>query len=460
MTVEQFLRGSPYLVAEDQEAGRRLERAIRRAGETRDRATQARERIASEASALLEPYLRAIRTELVAESNAIEGLDWSAHGVREVLYANRELLDAPVGTFVEAVRRDQRVYEALGLYRAHLIAEEWAESVRPPRAYEIRELHRFILGAVPASGQYKRFSNAIGGSQHRTTEPIDVNHAMLELSDWWDSAAAHPVLTASVVHAWLVHVHPFEDGNGRLARILANLELARNGYPPLVIRAGSDRGEYYQALAASDEGDILPLFELFEKLIRRQVKIMSRPGYVVSVIEDRLLSDDDQRREYWLGTLRVFGEELRTALSDLGLRVELQGVPSPEAFALLCALDKEGNGWYLKVIDQQGRPEWLLWFGYRSAIMRDLSGARPVFPSIFVSRRDLSPEAIHPYTPHFRREAVPDEISVVPGMHEPIGMRWGYGDVWKAPTAAARELALAIAAESEMPPVEGRGWQV
>lgn len=448
MTVDDLLNGSPYLVEQDGPSRDRLEKALAKSDAAKDRAVKTRERIAVEASELLEPYLNALRTDLVAESNLLEGIEWSAGAVREVVLANRELLDAPVGTLVDGVRGDPRVYEALGLYRAHLIAEEWAAADGPPRVHEIRELHRFILGASDAAGRYKRYRNAIGGSNHRTAETFDVQRVMLELADWWHSSVANPVLTATVIHAWLAHIHPFEDGNGRLARILANLELARSGYPPLVIRAGSDRGEYYTALAASDDGDILPLFELFEKVIRRQVRIMSRPSYVIDVINDRLLADEDQRRNLWLAATRTFANELSARLSEVGFGLDLQGLPSSDSFALLCARDHEGNGWFATIRDDRGKAQWLLWFGYRSIEMMDLSGDRPIFPSIFVSRRDESAGAPHPYTPNFDRhgplESLPVEIAVVPGLHQPVGFRRGYNDEWLRFDEAAQRLAATL----------------
>jgi Fic family protein len=439
---EALLRGTPYLMAADSGSAKRFDGASARSVETRERATRTNDRIRAEAQEVLEPYLKASRTDLVAESNVIEGMNWSAQEVRAVVATHRELLAAPIRTLVESVRADHRVYEALGLYRAHEIAEEWSVSDRVPRTNEIRELHRLILGAVPGSGQYKRFENAIGGSAHRTASVIDTPRVMLDLSDWWGHGTSDPLLTATVVHAWLAHIHPFEDGNGRLSRILANLELSRHGYPSLTVRAASDRGEYYTALASSDQGDILPLYELFGKVLRRQAKIMARPDYVHAVIEDRLLASDGQRHKFWLSTLDLFAKELASSLRDRGASLEIQGTLDPGSFALLCERDVEGNGWFAKVRRPNRSSEWLLWFGFRTETWIDLDH-RTVYPSIFVSRRDLSPDAPHPFTRHFDQSdvagALPDEICIVPAVHSPVLLRSGYElDELRASAAAAR----------------------
>ena len=444
---ETLLAGTPYLIAEDSLSARRFEAAATRSSETRRRATETNARIVAEAREVLDPYLKAARTDLVAESNVIEGMQWSAQEVRAVVATHHELLSAPVRTLVESVQADPRVYEALGLYRAHEIAETWSANDRVPRAHEIRELHRLILGAAAGSGEFKKFENAIGGSAHRTAPVADTPRVMLELADWWGEGTPDPLLTATVVHAWLAHIHPFEDGNGRLSRILANLELARHGYPALTVRAASDRGEYYAALAASDDGDLLPLYELFGRVLRRQAKIMARPHYVSAVIQDRLLASESQRHTYWLSTLNNFTTALSGSLRERSAVLEVQGTLDPASFSLLCDRDVEGNGWFA-TIRRRGQPsEWLLWFGFRSDPWMDVDDSA-VYPSIFISRRDRAPEALHPYAQRFPsadvRGRLPDEISITPAVPSPVRQRNGYDIIESRPIEAAVTLADAL----------------
>jgi Fic family protein len=68
---------------------------------------------------------------------------------------------------------------------------------------------------------------------------------MAELSQWlsqWLShwlertPPLHPVERAAHAHFWLVDIHPFVGGNGRVARLLMNLLLLRNGYPIAILR--------------------------------------------------------------------------------------------------------------------------------------------------------------------------------------------------------------------------------
>ena len=91
----------------------------------------------------------------------------------------------------------------------------------------------------------------------------------------------HPILLASEFHAKFEKIHPFEDGNGRLGRIIINLILLETGYPPLIIRKLS-RQKYFSALDAYDKGhhDKFERFllerieETFEKFFRIYIKYL------------------------------------------------------------------------------------------------------------------------------------------------------------------------------------------
>jgi len=446
---ELLLAGTPYLIGDGAAATKRFVDLRRIEAETRDRASLVNERIRAEANQLLEPYTRAARSELVTQSNVIEGINWGTPDVREVLTTHQELLNSPVRTFTEAVRADPRVYQVLGLYRAHQLADEWAAAGRAPLEYEIRGLHSLILGDIDGSGSYKLRANAIGGTRHRTADPLDVPRVMHDLASWWSATSADPLLVATVVHAWLAHIHPFEDGNGRLARVLANLELARQDYPPLIIRAGSDRGQYYAALAASDDGDLLPLYELFGLALRREARTMARPNYIRDVIEDRLLASETQRKAMWDQTLNLLENELRAAVQSRGWQLDIQGRLTPESFALLSERDLDGNGWYAKVRRPTQLSEWLLWFGFRSSAMCDLNPDRQLYPSIFISRRNRDPDAVHPFTQHFKHgdlaAPLPQELAVMPAEHSPVGLLWeGFRDEWLRPAEAAEHLGRAL----------------
>ncbi|RDB17125.1 Adenosine monophosphate-protein transferase FICD [Hypsizygus marmoreus] len=70
----------------------------------------------------------------------------------------------------------------------------------------------------------------------------------------WIKSWHNPFATASWIHLILVRCHPFEDGNGRLARLLASIPLMKHGYPPISI-VSTQRPDYYAAINTAYRGD-------------------------------------------------------------------------------------------------------------------------------------------------------------------------------------------------------------
>lgn len=74
-----------------------------------------------------------------------------------------------------------------------------------------------------------------------------------------------PEVEAAWLHHRFAQIHPFQDGNGRVARALATLVMIRAAWFPLVVTDGG-RAEYIDALEAADEGDLAPLVQLFTEI--------------------------------------------------------------------------------------------------------------------------------------------------------------------------------------------------
>jgi fido (protein-threonine AMPylation protein) len=438
------LTGSPYLVPED-------ERSLDAFGKTQDRSAQVAERalrawsgIADEADALLSPFVLALRSDLVAQSNQIEDNDVSAASVQETVLAHRELLAGPAHGLFEVLRSDPKILNALGLYKAQQLADEWAQRRMRPYAYELRQLHQLITADDRFGGRYRTHDVAIGGTAFRPPSSYDVAKCMDDYTHWWQDGSDDPVLDAAVAHAWLTHIHPYEDGNGRLARVLANLVLTARKYPPLIVRAEADRGQYYDALQESDSGNILPLYALFAQVIGRTARTMSRANYVKDVLEGRLFASVEDQRALWCQLLANLRGPLRQALAQRRWSSRYQGTPDASSFSALADRDSTGNGWLEEVVDPGGQRQWLLWAGYNSPDLIDLLDGPTGFPSIFISHRDLSPHAPHPYLWEQGLGDLPDELLLRPLERRPVFWRHGYRIDELTPEDAAARLANAL----------------
>ncbi|MBL0099394.1 MAG: Fic family protein [Saprospiraceae bacterium] len=99
-------------------------------------------------------------------------------------------------------------------------------------------------------------------------EPFEVPAKMQELMDWYNDKknSLHPITLATIFHHKFVLIHPFDDGNGRLSRLMMNYILLRLGYPPIVIKS-VDKIKYLNALRLADAGN----FEAFIDFIADQM---------------------------------------------------------------------------------------------------------------------------------------------------------------------------------------------
>ncbi len=121
-------------------------------------------------------------------------------------------------------------------------------------------------------GQWKKQPNnptRPDGSIHEYCPPIHVQSEMDNLVKFFN---AHEDMPPEINAAWLHHrftqIHPFQDGNGRVARALATIVFLRAGWFPLVV-SNDQRGEYISALEFADNGDLNPLVILFGQNAKR-----------------------------------------------------------------------------------------------------------------------------------------------------------------------------------------------
>ena len=192
--------------------------------------------------------------EQVAESNAIEG---------STLDVNETRLAITQGITLSG-HDPNYVHDAQRLHNALVQMQELSRSSDPLNMTDIRGLHHLILEGDRASGEFRCVPVKISGAAHTPpTTQMEVQTQMRNLGDWSVRNRDLPSpIRAVVLHTWLAHIHPFLDGNGRTARALANLELIKGGFPPVIIRK-TDRERYYQALADSDQGNLLPFLDFF-----------------------------------------------------------------------------------------------------------------------------------------------------------------------------------------------------
>ena len=190
----------------------------------------------------------------------------------------------------------------------NMMKEEALVKETPLTQAFIRTLHRTLLredytvyrnlpGGMQTSytvhaGQYKTRPNSVitrYGDRFEYASPEETPALMTDLVDWYNKAEEEgklsPVELAVLFHYRYIRIHPFEDGNGRIARLMFNYILSRHGYPMIVVRSRSKQ-EYLEALhqadlivgAAPHDGanaslkNIRPFLKYMENLIAHEVE--------------------------------------------------------------------------------------------------------------------------------------------------------------------------------------------
>lgn len=183
---------------------------------------------------------------------------------------------------------------------------DYIRSDRPLSNYFIKELHSLftknqhttdainqnneIIQVPLLKGQWKIQPNnpkRIDGTVHEYAPPIHVQAEMDRLIEMYDLHVRQDIAPETQA-AWLHHaftqIHPFQDGNGRIARAIASFVFIKYGYFPLVIMR-EDRDNYIDALESADNGNLIPLIELFSKAQRRA--FLQALGVSQNVITDK-----------------------------------------------------------------------------------------------------------------------------------------------------------------------------
>jgi len=251
----------------------------------------------------LDNFLQKLKRQWAVETGAIEDLYRISEGATKTLIergldaaliSHEDVDDTPIA--VVSKIRDQ--LDAVdGLY-------QFVSSERPLTKSYLRELHQVItrhqqryqardtLGtlvtrALPR-GQWKKLPNNVEGSDGEVVfefcPPEQVESEIDRLLGMYEEHVELHV-PPDVEAAWLHHrftlIHPFTDGNGRIARCLATLVLVKGRWLPLVITR-KDKLEYISALRSADRGDLRPLVRLFGTLQRKAIR------EVLSIGEDVL----------------------------------------------------------------------------------------------------------------------------------------------------------------------------
>lgn len=184
--------------------------------------------------------------EITYTSNAIEGNTLSPVETTLVIEQGVTIGGKPLKDHLEA----------LDHYDAIRYARELAREKNPLTESDVRNLHRLVVqrSRPDIAGRYADLARYVRTEtgRYEFPSPAEIPPLMGDFAKWLGTAPDTPQ-AAFTAHRRSVNIHPFNDGNGRTARLLMNLILIRGGYPPVAVRP-EDRPAYIRALQESEAG--------------------------------------------------------------------------------------------------------------------------------------------------------------------------------------------------------------
>lgn len=222
-------------------------------------------------------------------------------------------------------------------------------------------------------GEYKTRPNSPlrpDGRVHEYCPPEQVASEMdrlVEMHARHQKAGIFPEVEAAWLHHRFAQIHPFQDGNGRVARALATLVMIRAGWLTLVV-TDAMRSDYIAALEAADGGDLAHLVKLFADIQRRAIygaiaearHVIAERRQVRSVIQsvaDKLDRRRQRRQDEW-ETAKDIGRALAAAATEQlrRMEIELKSVLAPQ-------LRTDGDFWVTYGSDDD--PDRRSYYGYQ-----------------------------------------------------------------------------------------------
>ncbi len=275
-------------------------------------------------------------------SNAIEGNTLSrgetrafllegitAHGKPFKDYLDIKGHDAAIEYLLDYLRSDEQLTE-VDIRRLHEIL------LVEPHEIDAKTPDGRIVKRTVEIGRYKRYPNHVETSTGKIkyyATPEETPAKMKDLMAWFreqeTTADLHPVIVAALFHHRFVAIHPFDDGNGRMTRLLTNLNLMKHGYPPTIIQK-EYRGAYFLALSEADEGNADDIINLIGSRLASSMELYLRGARGedisslgdfdkrLSLLKQRLETSATLRTEKTIGhQVRLFDQLINPLLEKL-----------------------------------------------------------------------------------------------------------------------------------------------
>ena len=346
-------------------------------------------------------FLERLDRRWAIETGIIEGLYNIDRGTTQTLVEHGLIAD-----LIDRTATDRDPQDLVKVLKDHQESAEFVTASirheRPLSGHYIRELHQLLTRnqatytAVDQFGRVFETELVKGGFKtqpnnptrpdgqiHEYCPPDQVESEIDNLVDFYHEFEAaddscHQLLIAAWLHHRFTQIHPFQDGNGRVARALLTWHLAKEEYLPIVVTR-DDRVQYIECLESADAGDLNPLVQFIVRLERQMIlEALAEPEPVtdagmVGQVLDHITGQIRRRQRERLEQLRSVNC-LASSLRDRAKTyLESQAAPirrqlSEAGLTVECVIDVGGpdnnkEHWYRAQVVQTARDagHWANW---------------------------------------------------------------------------------------------------
>jgi excisionase family DNA binding protein len=218
--------------------------------------------------AILNRLHRNMEIEYTYNSNAIEGNTLTLRETQLVIREGVTINGKSLSDHLEAKNHPKAIE-----YMESLAKQK--DIVRILQEKDVLKIHELIFsGILENAGNYRNCQVYIEGSDQSPPSACEIPDLMKQLLQWLNNnpEELRPIELAAVFHHKLASIHPFDDGNGRVSRLLTNLLLINNGYTLTTIKR-IDRKKYYDTLQKADRGNLQPFVNFIARCVEQSLDI-------------------------------------------------------------------------------------------------------------------------------------------------------------------------------------------
>jgi Fic family protein len=217
-------------------------------------------------AAVLQNLRNSLALEWTFHSNAIEGNTLTLRETRMVVEDGLTVGGKSLREHFEAINHQEAI----------AFVESLAANAHPLSSADILALHGLVMQKIDPefAGRFRNGGVRIAGAGFIPPSALKIGSLTEELLQWANDAhnSFPTIIKAAIFHHRFVWIHPFFDGNGRTARLLSNLLLMKEGFPPAIILK-NDRKKYYDALEKANQGSYAKLPLLFMQALERSLDL-------------------------------------------------------------------------------------------------------------------------------------------------------------------------------------------